>query len=107
MKKIFLIIMVVLFVASSADLSAQTQRNTEVKLTLEEKMQIAHSSEELNTQLTKEFGEDYSLNDKLVLNQLKMNIVNPNLTRDLRKTSLLLYYGEEYQSHIDLINNEK
>lgn len=106
MKKIFFII-IVLFIAASADLSAQTQRNTEVKLTLEEKMQIAHSSEELNTQLTKEFGEDYSLNDKQVLNQLKMNIVNPNLTRDLRKTSLLLYYGEEYQSHIDLINNEK
>ena len=101
------IISAIVFATSISNLAAQTQVDNDGKISLEEKTPIAHSSDELNAQLSREFGEDYSLSNQQVISQLKKNIVDPNLTLDVRKTSLLLFYGDEYQNHIDLIQNEK
>ena len=83
--------------------SAQEKQLPDNKLTSEEKMRILHSTLELNEQLSLKFGEDYSLDNQQVLDQIKANIIDPRLTMESRKTSLFIFYGDNYKNHLHLI----
>jgi len=102
-KSLFFIVISTFY---SMGIYAQNHVEPKENLTLELKTEIAHNNVELNTLLSEKFGQDYSLADKNVMNQLKANIVDKNLSSEIRKNSLYLYYGEEYIKYLYLIKND-
>ena len=103
-KSLFFIVILTFY---AFGINAQNRLESKENLTIELKTEIVHNNVELNSQLSEKFGQDYSLTDKNVMNQLKANIVDKNLSSDIRKSSLYLYYGEEYTKYLYLIKNEE
>lgn len=71
----------------------------------QKKVNEVKSCEELNLQLSKLFGADYSLLDQRVKAQLERNIRDKQASRCIRKKSLYAIYGEDYSKHLELIND--
>lgn len=71
----------------------------------QKKVNEVKAYEELNLQLTKLFGANYSLQDERVQAQLQRNIRDKQASRCIRKKSLYAIYGEDYGNHLELIND--
>jgi hypothetical protein len=100
-----------LFVSSMCfSARAQIQESRQLPTTSQdafyaEKMSAVRSCEELNEQLTKMFGKDYTILEARVVHQLEKNIADKNASRCVRKKSLYGIYGEDYINKLHLIND--
>ncbi len=108
MKKILYTLLLVGGFCLSANAQVQNSRQaTNVKETsFNEKMTAVRSCEELNEQLTKLFGKNYTIADAKVMAQLQKNIADKNASRCIRKKSLYGVYGEDYVNKVYLINDD-
>lgn len=84
---------------------ANTGNNSAASAVYQKKVDEVKACEELNLQLTKLFGAQYSLRDERVQAQLKRNIRDKQASRCIRKKSLYAIYGEDYVNHLELIND--
>ena len=86
--------------------TGQTTNTTSSRVTsYDQKMATVKSCPELNEQLTKLFGKDFTISDPKVNAQLEKNIADKNASTCIRKKSLYGIYGEDYINHLHLINN--
>lgn len=88
---------------------AQNKRSTTTTMSTTEsksRNQIVIQNESLENQLVKEFGNNYDIHSAKVRTELKKNIDNSELSYELRKESLKLYYGDDYINKMHLIQNK-
>lgn len=89
--------------------TAQSKRGTTTTMSTTESKsqnQIVIQNESVENQLVKEFGNNYDIHSAKVRTQLNKNIENSQLSYELRKESLKLYYGDDYINKIHLIQNK-
>ncbi len=117
MKKITLF----LFLCGVITFSANAQNQTPVRSSrssvsvsasdispesLTKRSEAVHHCKDLNEQLIKLFGADYSIADSKVRTQLERNIYDKKASNCIRKNSLYAVYGEEYVKYVHLIQNK-
>ena len=114
MKKIFfLAVLATLFgtVSYAQRNTGQSKAQSAVELSkdqeLEAKINRVKNTVELHQQLTKMFGQNYSITSPEVKEQLKKNIADVKANERLRLVSLYAIYGKEYNKYIHLISSPK
>lgn len=89
--------------------TAQNKKSTTATLSSTESKspnQVAIQNESVENQLVQSFGTNYDIHSTKVRTQLIKNIENAQLSYELRKESLKLYYGDDYINKIYLIQNK-
>ena len=108
MKRIFYTLLFIsgFCFTAGAQIQNSKQTGTPTQITSHnDKMNFIKSCEELNEQLTRLFGKNYTIADARVVEQLEKNIADKKASRCIRKKSLYGIYGEDYVNHLHLIND--
>ncbi len=109
MKKIipFLLFITTFCFSASSQTSIRHKAVSTNDPTYHQKMITIQGCEDLNNQLTKLFGKDYTIANQKVMDQLEKNIVDKNASRCIRKKSLYGLYDAAYINKLYLIDDQQ
>lgn len=105
MKKIRLLLFLLGLVTVTVHAQTRTGKQSQPISANQEKMNAVTSCPELQSQLTKMFGENFSIDDSKVKSQLERNIADQQASICVKKGSLFALYGKEYTKHLNEISN--